>query len=185
MRIFGRSSTFRLQPSSPADAVSGVAQVIGSDIRHDGIDLDIDIGATAQVEILCRQEQLEQVLINLILNARDAIRAKRAGNPAMRGEIKVSSFLDGDDRSTFMNLVVQDNAGGIPEAILAKVFQPFFTTKPAGQGTGLGLSVSFGIVRDHGGTLSVRNDERGAVFTIRLPCTRKVAEQDMPQIRSA
>jgi signal transduction histidine kinase len=64
---------------------------------------------------------------------------------------------------------VKDNAGGVPDAVIEKVFQPFFTTKPVGKGTGLGLSVSFGIIRDHGGTLSVENDATGAVFTITLP----------------
>jgi signal transduction histidine kinase len=66
---------------------------------------------------------------------------------------------------------VQDNGEGIPDGIRDKIFQPFFTTKPTGQGTGLGLSLAYDIVtKGHGGVLKVENaQEQGAIFTIRLP----------------
>jgi two-component system C4-dicarboxylate transport sensor histidine kinase DctB len=66
-------------------------------------------------------------------------------------------------------LSVEDSGGGIAEETLGRVFEPFFTTKPVGQGLGLGLAVSYGIVRDLGGTLEAHNGELGAVFTLRLP----------------
>jgi two-component system C4-dicarboxylate transport sensor histidine kinase DctB len=66
-------------------------------------------------------------------------------------------------------LIVADHAGGIPEADLPQVFQPFFTTKMAGEGMGLGLSISYGIVSDMGGTMTVSNSKDGAVFELRLP----------------
>ena len=67
---------------------------------------------------------------------------------------------------------VRDNGPGIPEKILDKIFQPFFTTKPTGQGTGLGLSLSYDIVKAHGGELKVETKEgEGSVFAITLPAT--------------
>lgn len=170
MRIFGRKSELRREPSSVHAAVDGALQVVGTQIRLDDITLSAPPTADMNAKVLCRQEQLEQVLINLLLNARDAIRARRQTVPGYRGSIDVSCAIEpGDGAGCTVRLVVRDNAGGVPEVIIGKVFQPFFTTKAAGQGTGLGLSVSFGIIRDHGGNLSVVNDAEGAVFTIILP----------------
>lgn len=172
MRIFGRKSELRPEPSSVSSAIDGALQVVGAQIRLDDITLTAPACACdeGRAKVMCRQEQLEQVLINLLLNARDAIRSRRQAVPGYRGSIDVTCTLETDEanRNT-ARIVVRDNAGGVPENIIGKVFQPFFTTKAAGQGTGLGLSVSFGIIRDHGGTLSVVNDSEGAVFTILLP----------------
>ena len=170
MRIFGRKSELRLEPSSVSTAIEGALQVVGAQIRLDDITLTASGGDCRGARVMCRQEQLEQVLINLLLNARDAIRSRRQSEAGYRGAIDVSCTIDAAEGSAWTaRITVRDNAGGVPEAIIGKVFQPFFTTKAAGQGTGLGLSVSFGIIRDHGGNLSVANDAEGAVFTILLP----------------
>jgi signal transduction histidine kinase len=69
-----------------------------------------------------------------------------------------------------VEIIVRDNGGGVPPQILNKIFQPFFTTKPAGAGTGLGLSLSYDTVRSHGGTLKVESKEgEGSAFIIDLP----------------
>lgn len=68
-----------------------------------------------------------------------------------------------------MRIWVEDNAGGIDARLLERIFEPFFTTKPIGVGTGLGLSVSYGIVQNMGGWLSVANGEQGARFCVELP----------------
>ena len=68
-----------------------------------------------------------------------------------------------------MRLFVEDNGGGIDARLLERIFEPFFTTKPIGVGTGLGLSVSYGIVENMGGRLSVANSEHGARFCVELP----------------
>lgn len=170
MRIFGRRSTLRPEASSAANAVNGVLQVIGADLRIEGIQLHADVDPPERLNVLCREDQLEQVLINLLLNARDALRSRQESDPGFQPEIWLScKRLAPADQPPVIRIVVRDNAGGIPEKVLEKVFQPFFTTKPVGKGTGLGLSVSFGIVRDHGGALTVANDAAGAVFTITLP----------------
>ena len=170
MRIFGRKSTDDLAPSDPADAIDGALQVVGEQFRLDNISVSLSAQRGAAM-VLCRQDQLEQVLINLLQNARDALRDRRARHdPELQGMIAVSVALDspGGNGQT-VSITVKDNAGGIPDGVIEKIFQPFFTTKPPGQGTGLGLSVSFGIIRDHHGTLTARNEGLGAVFTIRLP----------------
>jgi len=170
MRIFGRKSEEELQPSHPTDAVDGALQVVGAHFRLDEIEV------TTQYEpdlpaVLCRQDQLEQVIINLLQNARDAINERRAAvGEHFPGRIVVR--VAGEARpgvAEQLVIEVSDNGGGIPEEMVDRIFQPFFTTKPPGKGTGLGLSVSFGIVRDHGGSLSVRNGSEGAIFSIRLP----------------
>ena len=104
--------------------------------------------------------QLHQVIVNLMENALDAV----AGRP--NGHVSVSGTVTGSD----VLIAVEDNGPGIADAILTKVFDPFFTTKPVGKGTGLGLWISYGIIRDHGGALDAANrPSGGARFTIRLP----------------
>ncbi|WP_310337152.1 MULTISPECIES: ATP-binding protein [Pseudomonas] len=103
--------------------------------------------------------RLEQVLINLLRNALDAMH----DTPCKRLEIR----LEADEQ--LWRLSVSDNGGGIAKEHLPNVFDPFFTTKPVGDGLGLGLAVSFAIVHESGGRLSADNDETGAVFTLTLP----------------
>jgi hypothetical protein len=105
------------------------------------------------------RSRLQQVLINLLLNALDAV------EPG--GRVVVSSAWDGNGLA---RLDVTDDGAGIPREVVRRIFDPFFTTKAAGEGTGLGLSISYSIVREHGGTLSVDSEPgRGTRMTIRLP----------------
>ena len=121
------------------------------------------------------QNRLEDVIVNLIENAEAAIVARREGHsvsglvPARaRGEIVVSTRLERDPERILID--VADNGSGLKEEDLRRVFDPFFTTREVGQGTGLGLSVCYGIVREHGGHISARNQPTGgAVFTVELP----------------
>lgn len=170
MRIFGRKSDDRLQPCHPSDAVDGALQVVGAHFRLDNIAVTVQL-APGLPKVLCRQDQLEQVLINLLQNARDAVTEKRRRSGAnLPGRIRIEAVREAPAGALpTVRIDVSDNGGGVPADIMDRVFQPFFTTKPPGKGTGLGLSVSFGIIRDHGGSLSVRNGPEGAVFSIRLP----------------
>ncbi len=109
-------------------------------------------------------EKLKQVFMNLLINARQAIHHN--------GLIQVT--VGGDASGTQALVSVADNGPGIPEDIREKIFDPFFTTKPTGQGTGLGLSVSYGIIEDHGGDIEVASDpQAGTEFRIRLPLPAK------------
>lgn len=110
------------------------------------------------------RDRLETVLLNLINNAIDAVTGC-----ADSGVITVRTTrmpINGDE---WVRINVSDNGPGVPTAILDRIFDPFFTTKPAGQGTGLGLFLSYGIVSDHRGRIEVRNDDVGAVFDVYLP----------------
>ena len=108
------------------------------------------------------ESELTQVFINLILNAAHAIR--EAGHDL--GKIEISTSCD----EPFISISIGDNGIGIPSENIDKIFNPFFTSKPVGEGTGLGLSVSFGIVENLGGTISVESEKGvGATFTVLLP----------------
>jgi len=103
--------------------------------------------------------QLQQVLMNLMINAQHAI-----GEDG--GTVTLESFVQNEA----VIMTVSDTGPGMTDEVAAKIFEPFFTTKPAGQGTGLGLSVTYGIIKDHGGEISVeRADTGGAKFVIELP----------------
>lgn len=103
--------------------------------------------------------QLSQVLLNLLNNSFDAIEFQEV--KIIRLHVKVI------DRN--VQICVEDNGPGIPQAIQEKIMQPFFTTKEVGRGTGLGLSISQGIIKKHGGELKYLNRDRGAQFVITLP----------------
>ncbi len=115
--------------------------------------------------------QLQQVLMNLMINAQHAI-----GDGG--GTVDVATLRKG--RSVF--ITVSDTGPGVPEEVAAKIFEPFFTTKPAGEGTGLGLSVTYGIIQDHGGDILVtRADSGGAKFVIKLPVEAEPAPVPEPE----
>src|SRR5262249_6253395 len=106
-------------------------------------------------------DQLQQVLLNLFTNAADAMKTAHGA-----GVLTVRSRTLGDH----VMVEVEDDGPGIPAESLGRVFDPFFTTKHVGEGTGLGLSLSIGIVEAHGGTLRARNiPGGGAGFTLTLP----------------
>jgi two-component system, NtrC family, sensor kinase len=104
--------------------------------------------------------QLQQVFTNLIINAGSAMKGK--------GRIVITSRFDPECEE--VSLQFADSGPGIPEDIMSKIFEPFFTTKRPGEGTGLGLSVAYGIIQQHGGTIEAKNSQlAGAIFTITLP----------------
>lgn len=108
--------------------------------------------------------QLQQVFINLLINAADAMNE--------RGQITVitRTIAEMANDKKYIEIEFTDSGPGIPEDHIGKIFEPFFTTKPVGKGTGLGLSVSYGIIKKHGGNIFVRSDSgKGASFFVRLP----------------
>jgi len=116
-------------------------------------------------------EKLKQVFINLMLNAMQAITGQ--------GEITVSSRHLVPERKVVVQ--IRDTGVGIAPELINKVFDPFFTTKPAGRGTGLGLSLSYGIVKEHGGDLLVESDlGRGSTFSVFLPLVPPGRDPKLP-----
>jgi len=121
---------------------------------------------------LADPHQLEQVFLNLLMNAVDAM--------PDGGKILVSMSPREQEAGRFVEVQITDTGVGIPLEHLPRIFDPFFTTKDVGRGTGLGLSVSYGIVRGHGGSIEVKSEVgKGSTFIITLPI-RGVGESDVP-----
>jgi len=123
--------------------------------------------------VVADSEQLMQVMLNLVLNAEQAIKSSRE-----RGDIWIACGEEGD-KAWFS---VGDNGCGMAHDVLNHIFEPFFTTRPAGEGTGLGLSVSYGIIRQHGGSIAVES-EPGKGSTLRVSVA--LAPKTKPAAKSA
>ena len=160
MRVFGRRSEIERQCFVAWDAVAEAVALLEDTLRGKGVVLHIDV-PDEQPSVLGHQDQLEQVMINLLVNARDALLEQR------RSEAWIS--IRQTQTPGEVCVWVEDNAGGIDPPLMMRIFEPFFTTKPAGVGTGLGVSVSHGIVEGMGGNLSVVNGAQGACFRVCLP----------------
>lgn len=139
-------------------------QVIKSALRLAGFDsgfqkLDVSFETDETIGLIeADPDQLQQVFLNLFLNARDAM--------PQGGRLSIKIFDDGD----FVCVRIEDTGTGMEETEIRQVFDPFFTTKPPGRGTGLGLSVCYGIISAHGGRIEVESKKSaGSVFTVRLP----------------
>jgi len=120
--------------------------------------------------VLADPHQLEQVFLNLLLNAEQAMLEGKAG-----GRIILSTTVSRDGRMVHAEVI--DDGPGIPQDALPHVFEPFFSTKPVGSGTGLGLSVSYGIVEEHGGHLVVESRPGRTVFRLEVPVAQSPAAQ--------
>jgi C4-dicarboxylate-specific signal transduction histidine kinase len=111
----------------------------------------------------CRSIQLEQVLVNTLNNAHDAIAEKTEGK-----WVELKAFQEGD-KCVFW---ITDSGNGIPPEVIDKIFNPFFTTKDVGKGTGIGLSISFGIISEHKGSIRVDRQCANTRFVIEIPLKR-------------
>ncbi len=148
------------QSASLNQVVTEVVQMVGHQFRQRGLRLETVLD-DAVPQMLLDVERMKQVVVNLLMNACQALKG--------RGVVRVTTRRDGDA----VEVRVWDNGPGIDEAIRDKVFDPFFTTKNTGEGTGLGLSVSYGIVRDHGGEIAVESEPGcWTEFIVRLPVER-------------
>ncbi|MEB2654758.1 ATP-binding protein [Pseudomonas siliginis] len=158
LKTFARKSPSGLRERLDlATVVDQSLQLLDARLRDEQVSLVLNLTRPAWVR--GDAIRLEQVLINLLRNALDAMH----GKACKRLEIR----LEADEQ--LWRLSVSDNGGGIAEEHLGQVFDPFFTTKPVGDGLGLGLAVSFAIVHESGGRLSVENGDHGAVFSLTLP----------------
>ena len=144
------------------DVVTAALDMTAYAVRTSGIEVTLDLAGDIPL-ILADADQLHQVLLNLIINAQQALQEQPAPRRIRR---RRSRF---DAAAERVCISVADNGPGIPPHLRARVFEPYFTTKPTGIGTGVGLAVSLGIVEAHGGTLTVDCPaEGGAVFTVAL-----------------
>lgn len=117
--------------------------------------------------VVADESRLTQVFVNLIVNAAQAIPERREHLPSREGEIELCTSMDPDGR---VRVTVKDNGLGMPDAVKARVFDPFYTTKPIGVGTGLGLSISNNIIHSFHGEIQIESEEgRGTRVSVVLP----------------
>ena len=135
-------------------------------LRHRLKDVRIEKDVDPALRVVGFAGQIDQVLMNLVTNAAQALGARAGG-----GTIRIGAVAD--PAADAVVLTVADDGPGIPPALMPRIFDPFFTTKDVGEGSGLGLSIVHGIIERHGGSISVESElGHGAKFTIRLPRTR-------------
>jgi signal transduction histidine kinase len=162
-------------PERSATSVNAVVrdavELLAYELRSDGIEIQLALADDVPL-IWADPHQLYQVVVNLVANAYHAMRQA----PAPRRLTVTTTF---DAPTSRCRLTVTDTGAGIAPAIRDRIFDPFFTTKPPGQGTGLGLALSRGIVEDHGGAISVDSEPgQGASFVIDLPVVTPHAGTD-------
>jgi two-component system NtrC family sensor kinase len=156
MLNFSRLDRSRIAPVKIEEGVESTLAMAKHFLKR--VELVKNFAATPEVH--CDLAQINQVLLNLVRNAAQAL-------PESGGRIEVETAMQGNDK---IRIVVRDNGSGIPPDILPQIWQPFFTTKKEGAGTGLGLSTSKKIVLSHGGTIDVQSQQGvGTAFTIVLP----------------
>ncbi len=161
LRGLARTSPPKMEPVLIPDLIAPALEMIQGRIRRRGVELVQSHQDPRRV--VCVASQISQVILNLLVNAVQAIEATDLEHG---GRIEVSSRTEGDD----LVVEIADDGSGIDPESLPRLFDPFFTTKPVGEGTGLGLSISHGIVTGHGGRIEVESEPgRGTRFRIFLP----------------
>jgi PAS domain S-box-containing protein len=160
LRDFSRPGERDWQLTRVNDCLEATLNIIALDLRK-GYRLHKDYAELPP--IMCMPAQLNQVFMNVLLNAVDAIKH----DPEQPGEITIATRRVDDGH---IQISIGDNGGGIPPEHLQRIFDPFFTTKPVGSGTGLGLSVAWGIISQHGGEISASSAAgQGTRIEITLP----------------
>lgn len=154
------------EPSDINGIINDALDVLTYTLRSGGVTLDLDL-APGMPPVMADADQLGQVFMNLFTNAHQAM----ASQPAPR-MLRIRSRISAD--RSLVKVTVSDNGPGVPSEVRSRIFEPFFTTKAVGEGTGVGLSVSLGIVQAHHGTLLLCEPDAcdGACFELTLPALR-------------
>jgi signal transduction histidine kinase len=166
LRDFGRKADFTKETVNINKPVQDVLDIIGRQLRLQNIDIQLKINNDIP-PILAHRNRIEQVIFNLITNARDAINQKlEAGGPATGNRIVIETNARDDQ----VMVAVSDTGIGIDAVVKERIFEAFFTTKKMGEGMGLGLSISSGIVEDYGGKITIESSEgQGTTFRLSFP----------------
>ncbi|WP_347270067.1 ATP-binding protein [Rhizorhabdus histidinilytica] len=179
---FSRIQRIELRPTRIADILAGLRELLSRTIEP-AITLDFDVDEVPEA-VMADPVQLELALLNLAINARDAMpdggRLTIAlGRQRLEGRDDV---LDGD----YVGISVADTGTGMTPEVLSRVFEPFFTTKPVGRGSGLGLSMVFGMARQSGGTVTIDSQPgRGSTVTIFLRAAEEADEEEAAPRKAA
>ena len=165
LRRFGRNAKEDPTPVDLCGVLYSAADLMQDQFKKSNIGLAVSLPDQTTF-VMGHPIQLEQVFLNLLANARDAV-ADHVSDP----RVSVTLAVEGD----LVTVSVADNGPGVPDAIQRDIFDAFYTTKAMGTGTGLGLSVSRGIIADLEGDLTLSSSRDGAIFNITLPVSRGVA----------
>lgn len=168
LREFGRKSDLdEMEKLNINKPIRDVFTVLGQQFKLRQIKVNLELDEDLP-RILGVSNRLEQVFVNLVLNARDSMEDKRASSYQQEEEsvLTIRSYQEEGK----VVAIVRDTGIGMPESIRDRIFEPFFTTKEVGKGTGLGLSISYGIVKDYGGTIEVESEVgSGTTFKVIFP----------------
>lgn len=157
MLSFSKPEEEKRRPIKINELVEGILLVMEKQMRESNIKVETDFDSEIP-EVMASTSQMRQVMLNMIKNAKEAM--PKGGTLTVR--------TAKEDNKVWIQ--IQDTGIGIPEEFRDKIFEAFFTTKQKVKGVGLGLSVCYGIIKDHGGEINVESEEgKGATFTIRLP----------------
>ena len=160
LALFARQQTGEAAPVRLTDVITSVAELRQRRLETEDIELRVE--DASRQHVLAVLAELQQVVLNFVVNAEQAI----VMSGRQPGRITVRTRDDGER----VILEVEDTGPGVPPDLEVRLFQPFFTTKPVGQGTGLGLSVSYGIIESLGGRIGYRKAPAGgALFYVDLP----------------
>lgn len=168
MRIFTRRiGDVPFEKVDINNPIEGVFRLIGQQLKVHNIEVIKEISSDV-MEVIGDSIKLEQILTNLITNARDAVE-KSPKPDGMKIWVRAYKIQETNGKAQVM-IEVEDNGSGIPENIRDKIFEQFFTTKPPGKGTGLGLSIAQKIVEEHKGHIKLSSElKKGTKFSIKLP----------------
>lgn len=173
LRSYSRVSNEIFSPVNINQVIQNCFLLVGAQLRSNNIEVHTNLHER-DIIVMGSDNELEQVFLNLIINADDELRDRA------NARLDISSSLQGDK----VVLKFKDNGRGIEESLKHRIFEPFYTTKDPGKGTGLGLSISLSIIQKHEGTMQVENDG-GAVFTITLPALVEQKKQQQPMLARA
>ncbi|MBF0229893.1 MAG: PAS domain S-box protein [Desulfamplus sp.] len=162
LRAFGRKSGLTMEKVNLTEPIQGVLSIIGRQFSIQRIAIRLDLADNLPL-VKGHNNRLQQVFFNLLNNARDAIQEKMDIEPELYGDILVHTYAENGK----VVVIFKDNGVGIPDEVRNKIFEPFFTTKQTGKGMGLGLAITYGIVRDYGGTITIESKPgQGTTFTL-------------------
>jgi two-component system NtrC family sensor kinase len=169
---FARRERVEFKAADVNKVVDDAAKLVRHQLSVNNVRLNVETQTVPTVQ--ANSGQLEQVVLNLVINAQQAMTsaaaAEAASNPRAPRKQGIVTVTTRPTERGGVELRVSDNGPGMPAEVRARIFEPFFTTKPKGEGTGLGLSVSYGIVQSHRGKLTVETEVgKGTTFVIELP----------------
>jgi histidine kinase len=174
LRVFDQQQDIDKEEVDINQPIRSVLRVIGDQLRLENIEYNLHLDENLS-PILAHSNRMAQIVFNLVSNARDAINEEKDDGPESRTRlIDIHSFKE-NNRVVF---TVSDTGAGIPRHVRSRIFEPFFTTKETGRGKGLGLCITYQVVKDYRGQIEVQTEEgAGTMFKVSIPCARGAMEE--------